>query len=80
MQVYPNPAHTHVNILINVESDQADLVLTDILGRQIDMIHVSGQDSVMVDLSNKNITDGWISVGLHVDGQRIATKKLLLVR
>lgn len=59
VSLYPNPASTSVNVLIN-ETSQKDVVVTisDILGNKIETFKFKAGEAINIDLSTLNLRNG----------------------
>lgn len=59
VSLYPNPASTSVNVLIN-EPSQKDVVVTvsDILGNKIETFKFKPGEAIHIDLSTLNLRNG----------------------
>lgn len=59
VSLYPNPASTSVNVLIN-EPSQKDVVVTvsDILGNKIETFKFKSGEAIHIDLSTLNLRNG----------------------
>ncbi len=78
--VYPNPADNQINVLFDTESNYQTLDITDILGNIVARHTIpSGSRSIMIDLSNYNLTTGTYFVILKNDNG-IKSVKFSLVK
>lgn len=78
----PNPftSNTKIEYFVPEASNTASMSFTDITGKEIKNIAINSLGSGFLDVSIKEMPIGIYSYSLVVDGQTIATKKMVLSR
>ena len=77
---HPNPATANFQITYSLKDNYqtAGIIITDISGREVKSINLSGNRKGVVNISEANLTDGMYFYSLIADGIIIGTKKMLI--
>jgi hypothetical protein len=81
-QNIPNPYNHTTSIAYNLPAQfsSAQIVVTDITGKTLKTINVSGQGKGVLHLDASTLTSGSYNYSLYVDGKLIGTKKMILTK
>ena len=74
---YPNPADNSTSLNYHVRGNRAELVVNDMLGARVLSERLTGQNGVAI-LNTSNLKNGVYFYSLFVDGEVVATRKLVV--
>jgi hypothetical protein len=75
INIYPNPFASQTTIVFNEEQKQATIKITDLMGKEIDVIHFSGKELI---LNKGEMHAGIYFVQIIDENKTFVTKKIII--